>query len=143
MSPRFLLDTDVLSEPVKLRPNRSVLARLERHRSELATASIVVHEILFGIASLPSSRKRSELESYVATTLSPAFPVFVYDRPAAEWHARERARLAGVGQLPPVLDAQIAAIAVTNGLVLVTRNVRDYRRFRELEIEDWFRQQAS
>jgi predicted nucleic acid-binding protein len=48
-----------------------------------------------------------------------------------------RARLAQIGRPPPFADGQIAAIAVTNGLVLVTFNRKDYDAFEELRMEDW------
>ena len=64
--------------------------------------------------------------------------VLPYDNAAAEWHARERARLEKRGERPSFVDGQIAAIAVTQSLVLVTRNVRDFDRFEDLELENWF-----
>ncbi|MFN8635054.1 MAG: hypothetical protein U0893_14455 [Chloroflexota bacterium] len=66
-----------------------------------------------------------------------AMRILPYDSAAADWHARERARLAAIGQTPPFVDGQIAAIAVTNGLTLVTANVADFRAFAELIVVDW------
>jgi len=57
--------------------------------------------------------------------------------PAAAWHARERARLANMGRMPPFVDGQIAAIAATNELVLVTANPKDFQAFRGLVVADW------
>jgi tRNA(fMet)-specific endonuclease VapC len=42
------------------------------------------------------------------------------------------------GRVPPFVDGQIAAIAAVNGLTLVTRNVRDFRRFAGLPVVNWF-----
>ena len=50
-----------------------------------------------------------------------------WNQRAADWHARERARLEATGTPPPLADGQIAAIAATNDLLLVTRNVEDFR----------------
>jgi hypothetical protein len=58
-----------------------------------------------------------------------SFPILDYNRDAAEWHARERARLEVSGKTPPFVDAQIAAIACVNNLVLVTANQPDFPRF--------------
>jgi tRNA(fMet)-specific endonuclease VapC len=66
-------------------------------------------------------------------------PVLDYDRDAADWHAAERARLAARGETPPFADGQIAAIARTHDLVLVTFNDADFRRFRELRVVTWRR----
>jgi tRNA(fMet)-specific endonuclease VapC len=50
---------------------------------------------------------------------------------------RERARLIGRGETPPFIDGQIAAIARTRDLALVTFNNADFRRFDGLRIESW------
>ncbi len=71
----------------------------------------------------------------VAQTL----PVLAYDDAAATWHADERARLERAGKPRPFADGQVAAIAAVNDLVLVTRNVKDFKPFRGVEIVDWAR----
>ena len=64
-------------------------------------------------------------------------PILPYDSAAAEWHARERARLAARGETPPMLDGQIAAIAAVHGLIVVTSNTADFNRFADLRVESW------
>jgi tRNA(fMet)-specific endonuclease VapC len=64
-------------------------------------------------------------------------PILDYDRAAAEWHARERARLMSRGETPSFADGQIAAIAYVNDLTLVTFNDSDFRRFHELRVASW------
>ncbi len=135
--PRYLLDTDVLSEPLKREADEEVLARFEAHAGDLATASIVVHELQFGAARLPPSRRREVLERYVRDVVLATQPVLPYDASAALWHATERARLERAGRVRPFADGQVAAIAATNGLVLVTRNARHYEGFHELHVESW------
>jgi tRNA(fMet)-specific endonuclease VapC len=66
----------------------------------------------------------------------PSFPVLAYDREAADWHASERIRL-GPAVTPPLVDGQIAAIAMVNGLTLVTDNVVDFRCFEGLRLGNW------
>lgn len=66
-----------------------------------------------------------------------SFPILDYDRQAADWHARERARLAAAGRTPPFVDGQIAAIAHANGLIVVTSNIGDFRAFEGLSVESW------
>lgn len=56
---------------------------------------------------------------------------------AALWHGVEVARLMNLGKIPSPIDSQIAAIAKTNDLVLVTRNIADFKDF-DLPIENWF-----
>lgn len=137
VSARFLLDTSVLSEPLRARPNASVMRRFHRHRDAIATAAPVWHELVFGCRVLPPSRKRQVIQRFLEDVVRATLPILPYDTAAAEWHAAERARLVGLGQTPPFVDGQIAAIASVHGLALVTANVADFRGFDGLTVEDW------
>lgn len=138
MSLVFLLDTNILSEPVRPRPNSNVMEMLSRHENQIATATIVSHEFLFGCNRLTPSKKRQTLERYLNEVVQPHIPLLPYDDRAASWHAVERARLVAMGKTPSFPDAQIAAIAKVNNLRLVTNNVSDYADFMGLSIENWF-----
>ena len=138
MKPQYLLDTNILSDPLSTTPNKSLLARLKRHEGELATASVVWHELVFGVSRLPQSRRRTVIERYLTEVVEATIPIMAYDAAAAAWHGAERARLQGLGSAPSFADGQIAAVASVNGLVLVTRNVKDFRYFKALRLENWF-----
>jgi tRNA(fMet)-specific endonuclease VapC len=77
------------------------------------------------------------LERYLEQVVIPSMPVLPYDSQAALWHATERARLEAAGKPVPTVDSQLAAIAVVNGLTLVTRNLRDFARFADLSCVNW------
>jgi tRNA(fMet)-specific endonuclease VapC len=139
VSARYLLDTNVLSEPLRPAPQPKVIERLRRHQDELATASIVWHELWFGCQRLPDSAKRQAIEDYLTQVIALSLPILPYDERAAEWHAAERARLTRTGKTPAFADGQIAAIAKTNELILVTFNRADYTGFQDLTFEDWHR----
>ena len=134
---RYLLDTNVLSEPLRPAPNPKILERLRRHQEHLATASVVWHELLFGCYRLPASERRSAIEEYLHNVVAASIEILPYDERAARWHAAERARLALAGRIPPFADGQIAAVARTNDLVLITLDLTDYDGFRNLRVEDW------
>lgn len=137
MSKAFLLDTNVLSELVKPRPDRRVVRTFERRAADVATAAPVWHELSFGCRRLPASRRRKELLNFLAEVVT-ALPILPYDRAAADWHASERARLARAGRTASFVDGQIAAIATVNALTLVTRDRSGYVSFADLEVESWF-----
>ncbi len=137
MTLRFLLDTNVVSEPLRPVPNQEVLERLREHQTEVAIASVVWHELWYGCCRLPVSSKRTLIEAYLKDVVARAIPILSYDSRAALWHAEERARLAQIGMPPPFADGQIAAIAATNGLCLVTFNRDDFVAFQGLRLEDW------
>ncbi len=139
MSIRYLLDTNVLSEPIKSEPDAHTLESLSEHEGELATCSVVWHELCFGAARLTASRKRRAIEAYLEEVVGSTLPILPYDREAASWHALERVRLSRRGRPPSAADGQIAAIARVHDLILVTANPRDFRRFKDLVVEDWSR----
>ena len=136
---KYLLDTIVLSESVKTAPHKTVLKSIERHQHEIVTAAPVWHELVFGCRRLPLSRKREILEHYLYDVLKPNMTILPYDERAAEWHAKERARLTSKGNTPAFVDGQIASIAKVNELILVTRNSADFKNFSELKLENWHR----
>ena len=138
MKPRFLLDTSVLSEPLKAEPHRGVLEWLKRHSARLCTCTVVWHELSYGAHRLPSSKRQDAIRRYLGSVVLSELPIFSYDLKAAEYHATARAHLASTGLTPSFADGQIASIAVTNGLVLVTRNVSDFERFADLFVRNWF-----
>jgi tRNA(fMet)-specific endonuclease VapC len=135
---RFLLDTNIISEPLRIEPNHSVLQNMVKYELEIAMASITWHELLFGYYRLPHSKKKNKITNYLHQVIKPKIPILHYDGVAAEWFANERARLVGVGKTPAYPDGQIAAIAKTNNLILVTNNVADFSEFQNLKIENWF-----
>lgn len=134
---RYLLDTNILSEPLKVDPDRKVMAMLERHQEEIATAAPVWHELVFGCLRLPVSRKRGMIETYLQDVISGNMDILPYDERAAEWHAQQRARLYVQGKAPSFVDGQIAAIARVNHMTLVTRNLRDFKSFEEVKVLSW------
>ena len=77
------------------------------------------------------------MELFLEEVVAKQLPILPYDEQAARWHALERARLSLTGRTPSFVDGQIAAIAVTNGLTLVTRNSNDFQFFSGLTVEDW------
>ena len=137
MTTRYLLDTNVISEPLRPHPHQGVLVRLQQHYPNIAIASIVWHELVYGAARLAPSARRTAIESYLHQVVTPTVPILPYDQQAAEWHAYERARLVQLGRTPAFADGQIAAVAQTNQLILVTFNTADYADFSGLVVEDW------
>jgi tRNA(fMet)-specific endonuclease VapC len=134
---RYLLDANVFAEPLRPQPNPQVLGRLDAHRSQLATAAMVVHEMLFGWERLPASRRKNAIGAYLEGLLTSTLPILPYDRQAASWHARERARLERLGRPVSYRDSQIGAVARVHNLVLVTANVSDFAPLSEHAVEDW------
>lgn len=129
---KYLLDTNVVSEPLKRQPSVNVLRRLTEQGHLCVLCAPSWHELAYGIARQPHPDRKRYLEELRASTR-----VLPYDERAAEWHAEERARLERIGRTASFVDGMIAAVAVTSGLILVTRNLKHFRAFRGLAVERW------
>ena len=137
MSLKYLLDTNIISESMRPVPNQKVIDKLRIHQLEIATATVVIHELFYGCLRLPESKRRNFFEQYLEDLVL-TLPFFDYDLNSARYHARERARLSKLGKVTAFADGQVASIAVTNDLILVTNNVTDFQEFEGLKIENWF-----
>ncbi|EKE99783.1 MULTISPECIES: PIN domain-containing protein [unclassified Tolypothrix] len=100
----FLLDTNIISEPLKLQPNPTIISMLQRYQGEVTISSVTWHELLFGCYRLPASRKRERIEQYLQDIIEPNIPILPYNVAASEWFALARARLTLIGKPPAYAD---------------------------------------
>src|ERR1700733_11315317 len=104
---------------------------------ECAIAAAVANELTDGCHSMLRRKRGAALETCLHDVALTSFPVLAYDEAPARWHGLERARLEGLGKSAPYVDGQIAAIAHVNELVLVTVNVKDFTRFKGVDVANW------
>ena len=133
----FLLDTNIVSEPLKHKPNRIILEKLNIHSGECFISAVTWHELWFGCARLSESKRKDAIESYLNNVIKPTMEILPYSSKASVIHAQERARLTNLGNPLPFVDGQIAATAIEHHLILVTLNLRDFESFKELQLTDW------
>ena len=133
----WLLDTNVLSEPVRPRPDATLVAWLKRHQETVAVPAPVWHELRYGWLRMPDGTRKDRLGHYLRDVVAP-LPLLAYDGAAASLHAGQRAAAEQAGRSRPFADGQIAAIAVAHGLTLVTRNLKDFEGVPGLRVVDWF-----
>lgn len=131
-SARILLDTNVLSELMRPRPDPVVLDwfATQGRQTRFLISAITQAEILLGIALLPAGKKRSALSEVAQAMFEQEFHGLnlAFDAPAAPVYAAIVARCSRNGTPMSVEDAQIAAIALQHGLPLATRNTRDFSK---------------
>lgn len=139
MSLKYLLDTNVLSEPNKKHPNQQLVDEFIANHEHIATAAQVLYELTFGVEQMPDSLRKQKIAYFLDNVVKATIPILPYDEKAAEWHAKETSRLKKQGINLPFVDTQIAAIAHTNNLILVTRNTDDFRFLHDLKVENWFK----
>jgi predicted nucleic acid-binding protein len=123
----YLVDANVLSEPTKLSPNRNVVDWLTANEENLSVDPIILGEIYIGILSLPSGRKRSQLEQWFRAVVE-TIDCLPWDASVSRRWARLVVQLRKKGQTLPVLDGMVAATALEHGLTVATRNTRDFRK---------------
>ncbi len=139
--PIYLLDTNVLSELTKPHPNPAVIKRIQETKNISTIAAVSFEEMLYGVKRLPSSKKRSDLFSFLADIIQADYEIIPFNTHASWIHSDIRERLEEKGKRAPLADSMIAATAVANNLVLVTRNVKDFAAIAEvssLMVENWF-----
>ncbi len=125
----ILLDTNVLSEAMRVEPDGRVMRWLDGHPpSVLFLSAVTVDEILFGIEILPAGRKRVRLGRAFSKIVDGfSERVVPFDVQAAAESARLRAKRRRAGSPMSLADSQIAGTATSRGYSLATLNTSDFR----------------
>jgi toxin FitB len=124
----FLLDTNVISELVRRRPDRKVAGWIDGTPEELLHLSVLtLGEIRKGIASLPAGSRRIALEAWLDSDVMLRFAgrILAIDQSVADRWGLISAQAAASRWPLPVIDGLLAATAFDHNLTLVTRNTRD------------------
>jgi len=123
----YLVDANVLSEPTRPEPNSHALEWLSAHEGSLVVDAVVLGELCTGVLALPRGRKRAALERWLEAVIK-TLECLPWDAPVCRRWAQLVVDLRKKGHNLPVLDSMIAATALTHGLTVATRNVRDFRK---------------
>jgi predicted nucleic acid-binding protein len=136
----IVLDTNILSELMRLKPEPVVFDWVARQPpASLYTTTITQAEILCGLEKLPGGKRRNELEKQYRAMLAEEFAerVLAFDQAAAEAYGPLMARVQRQGRRVGSHDVQIAAIALSRGASVATRNVSDFENFGIEFIDPW------
>ncbi|MBO9555347.1 type II toxin-antitoxin system VapC family toxin [Cellulomonas sp.] len=134
----IVLDTNVLSEPLKQRPDERVLAWLDGLREPAAITSVSAGELLTGALALPDGRRRTLLVELIERTLVDfRGSVLPYDETAARHYSVMQTRRRQAGRPLPTEDGMIAATCAARGASLATRNTADFDLLGVPLIDPW------
>lgn len=125
----IVLDTNVVSEPLRQRPHPGVVAWLDAQLLEtLYLTSITIAEVRFGIAALADGQRKTTLNERFETDIVPLFTgrTLSFDEPASSAYPRLRNHARAIGLPIGDSDALIAAIARANDLTVATRDTQPF-----------------
>ncbi len=136
----YLLDTCVLSELVKPKPNTGLVAWIEGHEEVRFYLSVLSFgELTKGIARLPAGAKRTRLQVWLEQDLTQRFSgrVLPIDQAVAARWGELQARAEKRGRPMPVIDGLIAATAAVHSLAIITRNTDDMAQSGVETLDPW------
>ena len=128
----YLLDTDICIHALKQR-NPALAGKFESHTGRMAISDVTLFELCYGAERYDDPQQRLAVIEGFAARLE----VLPFDSRAAQHAGQIRATLERQGQMIGAYDVMIAGIARSQGLVLVTGNVREFGRVEGLRVESW------
>ena len=129
---KYLLDTNIVIYVIKQRPLQ-VLSVFNQHHGRMAISSITLAELVHGAEkSIDIAHNTAVVEDFVSR-----LAVLPYDDKAAWQYGNIRAALEKLGQPIGINDLHIAAHARSNGLTLISNNLREFERVPGLLLENW------
>lgn len=139
----ILLDTNVISEPLKLTGYMGVLTWIDAQIIEtLFLSTISLAELRFGIAALPSGKRKDTLHTSLEQRILPLFVgrILPFDAAASQAYAVLRARARAEGRAISPADGYIAATATSHGLIVATRDTGPFEAAGLTAINPWHTQ---
>ena len=136
----FLLDTNCISEIVRLKPEPRVMAWIEAAEETLLYLSVLtLGEIRKGLAALPQGKRRSRLETWLEVELQARFSgrILSIDAPVADRWGLLAANAKGKGKPLSAIDGLLAATAIHHNLTIVSRNVGDFTTTQVPVVNPW------
>lgn len=136
----FLLDTNCISEVVRVKPDPRVLEWLDAaDESSLYLSVLTLGEIRKGVAGLPHSKRRTRLESWLEVELQSRFEgrILPVDAAVADRWGGLAAEAKRIGQPLSAVDGLLAASALQHNLTIVSRNVHDFANAQVSILNPW------
>lgn len=136
---KYLLDTCVLSELVKKQPSTNVISWLStKQAEELYIASMSWAELTRGVAKLPPSKRRNQLNEWLSSlNLQFGDRKLAFTAETGEHWALMTVALEAQGKPMPLMDSLICATAGYHNMTLVTRNTKDFMHAQVALLDPW------
>jgi predicted nucleic acid-binding protein len=136
----IILDTNVISEPLRQAPESRVIEWIDAQVLEtLYLSAITVAELRFGMASLPAGKRRDRLQESLEKQILPLFAgrVLPFDMSVSQAYSELMAKARAAGLAIGTADGYIAATAAANGMMVATRDVSPFEAAGVDVINPW------
>ncbi|MCH7816299.1 MAG: tRNA(fMet)-specific endonuclease VapC [Proteobacteria bacterium] len=129
---KYMLDTNIVIYTIKNRPD-AVRKQFENHYGLMCISSVTLMELIYGAEKSDSTeRNLRDVAGFVARLV-----ILPYDEVAATHSGQLRAELAEIGKPVGPYDQMIAGHARSQGLILVTNNISEFKRVPGLRLDNW------
>ena len=129
----FLIDTNICIYIINKRPPEVIQKFKDKEVGQIGISSITVSELQYGVSN---SKFREQNLRRLEEFLTP-FHILSYDESASKFYGEIRSQLEKQGSIIGPLDLLIAAHALSQKLVLVTNNEKEFKRIPSLKVENW------
>ncbi len=129
----FLIDTNICIYIINRHPPEVIQKFKDSEVGQIAISSITVSELQYGVSK---SKYREHNLKRLEEFLTP-FQILPYDEYAAKYYGEIRSQLENQGTIIGPLDLLIAAHALSQNLILVTNNEKEFKRIPSLKVENW------
>lgn len=129
---KYMLDTNIVIYVLKRRPIQ-VLDIFNQNTNRMAISSITLSELIYGAEKSQNISKNLEaVEDFISH-----IEVLSYDQKTSQTYGQIKAKLENNGEIIGENDIHIAVHAISQGLILVTNNLNEFRRVPHLSLENW------
>lgn len=137
MSWYFMLDANILLNPIRKRPDPEIVNRLAEYGESCVVAAPTIHELVYLCERLPESADRWMLDNYLNDVVRQSLPILDYDLIAAYSHASTRAAQLRYGKRMPLHYGQLDAIASNLDLTIVVSKPEDRAHYSSARSTVW------
>lgn len=129
---RFMLDTNTCIYLIK-KKSPNILKHIKRYSvGDIGISSITLAELQYGVAKSQYKKNREALNEFLLP-----IEIALFDEKAAETYGHVRALLENQGNPIDSVDTLIGSHALSLGVILVTNNIREFKRIKGLKVVDW------
>ena len=136
----YLLDTSIISEPTKAVPDKNIIQKMADNLDYSCICSVIWAEVLSGVKLQTEERRKSVFFDYYVDNVQKFFDIIPFDTSCASIYSDLIQRLKEKGSRLSMFSTMIAATAIANNLILVTKNISDFEPIKEISnlmIENW------